>query len=333
MRIFTQFIILAFSVVAHAGTVTFTDVKNASNYVQGMTPADVPIVYGAVAGPTCPSNSGPNDFCDNCNGNYACSQKRIHANLKLRLEFTVTGLGYIVLGMMDRGTYTQLPTSVYTRSSSELVRHGDTGYVEIKWGTICSLYNAGDQNCEMVSLLNNLFVAVTPDDIVTADEASLINVRLFAPASNMKSEISDITCGHGKSGICSFKVLPNNGMGYVSVTEMSGSYPTIDMVPFKALRLYYETTPGADILNIDYSFPYFDIPLEQDGQLTSGILKGLVNGQFYGFKSAMVDEAGNVSMMLSNQQITNECRTGTTLDARSDLKCPYIVAPRSWDEY
>lgn len=321
--------VISASSVASAATVAFGTPSNVSNYTTPDSAAGTPIIYGGIAGNELDClTKGPNTLCNNCVGTNACNERRIHSNLILRIPFTVTTdtAGYVFFGSMKTGAPVEL-TGYYTKSTTGTLSKDQTGYIEIAWGTLCD-DAFGDPNCENGSATGNYFVAISPDNVISAEEATPIQIRIFAPSSNNLALINDIACSEGKNGVCSIAVGAGDEKAYIDEIERSGTYPTVENVPVKYLRIYYANAPGSDVRNIDYSSNYgrVDLNIDGSGAPSPNKVEGLNNEEYYGFKAAIVDEAYNVAFLTSNNQINLEC-TAFTLDINGYQNCPYITKP------
>jgi hypothetical protein len=311
---------------ASAATVTFGTPSNASNYVSDA--ASTPIIYGAIAGVQTDCNTtASNSFCNNCLGPDACSERRVHENLILRIPFTVTAetANFIYFGIVDGGSFTEL-TGLYTKSDTGKVAKDTSQYIEIPWGSVMDAMGAGSTGVTPED--SNFFVAIAPDNSITTEEASQISIKAFAPGGNVANDIRDILCTDGKDGVCSFVAGPGDEKVYIDPIEPSGSYPTVDNVPVKFLRVYYSNNPGADVrTDVTYASNYVDLDIDSGGAPDPNKVEGLVNGDYYGFKVAIVDEAYNVSLLTSAAQILLECPGGSTIDLAGDGTCVYVTKP------
>jgi hypothetical protein len=309
---------------AQAASVQITGVQNASNFVAGASPIDIPVVYGATAGEACDKKLKRDEFCNNCTSNMACSERRIHSDLSLRIEFVVSeGIsGYAAMGTIKNGVFVQLPSRLVTKSTNSLMNAGDVGFLEIKWGDICQVLSE-EEGCDLATIDENIFVAISPDSYISSEEVTFINVKVTAPDSYSSDEI---TCGGEGDGVCSFVADPGDQKVYIDPIEPSGSYPTVNGLPVRALRLFYSDMQGGYVSDINYAFPYVDLTIDSDGAPNPNFISALTNDKFYGFKIAVVDEAMNVFYMTSNDQISAEC-SADTIDAIGDEACPYIAQP------
>lgn len=330
-------LILATALAANAASVTFSAPTGASNYIEGKNAGDTPIIYGAIAGPlsNCVNSLTTTTFCNNCNGDIACSERRIHGNLRLRIPFTVTTetAGYIHFGLVDGGNYQPIATNV-TRSTNDQVSKGASGYVEVPWGVICDAYaaklGASDPNCDnnINSINNNMFVAISPDNSISAEEASPINIRIFTPPhSGSYVENSEISCidDPPRDGVCSFRAGPGDEKVYIDPIDVTGTYPTVDNVPIRALRLFYAT--AGNVTDINYTNPYIDMNIDSTGRPDPDNAKGLTNDIYHGFKIAIIDDAYNVALLTSDAQVALACPGGSTIDAAGDATCDYVTLP------
>lgn len=321
---FTAFVVDISS--ALAATVTFGTPSGASNYVAGENAGDKPIIYGAVGGNPCATNPGSTAFCNSCAaGTTACSERRIHANLMLQINFTVTAEtpGFIYVGIVDGGTYSVL-TSQVVKSDASTVGKDYVGYVQIPWGEICNAYVAGDTTCNggNITTSKDMFVAISPDNVVSAEEATLVNVRVFAPDP---ATSDDISCADSpaKDGICTFVVSPGDEKVYIDA-QSSGSYPAVNSVPVRFVRLFYADT--GNVTDINYAYPYADISVDDAGDLNNTFAEGFQNDVTYGFKVAIVDDAYNVALMTSTAQVNTTCGGNGAIPA-DDATCDFITTP------
>jgi hypothetical protein len=329
-------IFVGFADMAQAGTVTITGAPRSSNFTAGATATDVPIIYGGIAGTDCAVSPGTSAFCNSCaegTGATACNEKRIHPDLVLRIEFTVTTetAGTIVFGKVDGGVYTPFtyssPGNIYTKSTTGTLKKGDIGYVEITWGNLCYQLTT-DSNCATISADTNIFIAVDSNATVSADDATTASVKIFQPTANTGT-INSIECGDDNDGICSFIAYPGDEKVYVDEVEPGGSYPTVSSVPVIGVRFFYVdsvTFPGGDTTSINYQSPHADLSIDAEGAPDPNKITGLTNDIFYGFKVATIDAAYNIAYLTSDAQINSEC-TANSLDPTGDDNCVYVAKP------
>lgn len=293
------------------GAIELIEAKNASNTIIG---EDKSIkVFGGTSG-TCTTGTGTCDSCAAATGLTACNIKTISSSTELTVSFKVTS---DLTGTGTVKVYESGGNQVTLLSASTGVGKDDTASFTVSWGTLCANMNSAQTDCS-VSESESFTVGIDVDNNGLADvESGQILFQVHAAAKNTVLACNDST---NTDGVCAFTAGPGDRKVVIEDILTEGSFPTLTGLSFTHIRVYYKeggypTSPN-DL--------YEDLGISQDSQgffLSDKTIGGLTNNTTYYFRTATVDEAGNVGYFLDDSEITAKCPTN------DDLTCPYIATP------
>ncbi len=311
---------------AWADSILVTGISRASNY-NLPTDTDNAKIWGGIVGADCSASATTTTTCNNCTTTYddgtkACNEHRIHSSLVLRVEFSVTGdiTGTVRVGFDKNGFTSATPSSVTSGTLSQ----GSTGYVEIPWSQICSSATEGADATCTTGGTTELVIGVSTSSEPSTSERTDIPVVVAIPDGSYDL----VTCADAapSSGICSFYAYPGDQKVYLQDLDPVGSYPLSNNLNLKYLRVYFTTDSVDRFAAANYtSSQYVDLDIPEDGVPTPGVVDGLTNDETYFFRSAVIDEAGNIAFLIDVGEI--ESNTACAAGTFDDLNCLMAATP------
>lgn len=316
-------LILPFLPFMANAAITITSIENASYYTDTEV-AGKWIVYGGTSGDVdrC-VRTETNTICDSCLADSGepspCNSRRIFPELKLRINFK-----------SDSAEAVSGATAKMIRANARIgaatpqpILQNAESYVEVTWSELCSAIAAGSDCTSSVSVADiNIGVDKANDD--TLEDSLTISVRIASPSSD-KNFTSDCLADPEaeavpNEGACSFAVEAGDEKMVVTGAETivpATTYPTSSETNtnWHSLRFYYvEADPDAAIdfstIKMNSAFVDLELDVEKNDDGTSDVffdnntIEGLTNGQFYCFRLANVDRAGNIYRIMQNTTLT-----------------------------
>lgn len=314
MRIFLlNILFLSLASTALALPLTVTGVSRVSNFEQE-DPAGVPTIYGGIAGPDC--GISDTSTCNSCTvPNFACNEKRIHAGLKLLINFTVTDniSGAITIGTEDSGYTPQTYEAAGTTAGT--LNQGDTGQVEILWSKICADAvpdGSGNINCDIEGGKLNLVIGLGTN-LVEPVAANRIDIPVTVAIPNSDNGTTPAADGYDlldcadegpSAGICDFIAFPGDEKITIKDLLPAGAWPQSNDVSIDFLRIFFSTV-SFDAANYNTT-QYIDIEVDTDGVPINDRVEGLANDIPHYFRPATVDKAGNVAFLVDLLEIRTD---------------------------
>ncbi|OQW54418.1 MAG: hypothetical protein A4S09_05945 [Proteobacteria bacterium SG_bin7] len=301
------FLIFALSSINAHSAVTVTDVQGASNYINTATTTSTgttttPSIFGGTAGNLATCSANPDGVtCNNCNAasgpiGTICNEKRINSLNTLRIAVrSTTAAGYPAI--YDTTTNNRIPSPI----NSVFVPVNGTGYVEIPWQNLCpsipQTIGVTNAQCEFagqkafnvgIDKLNNATKDADDDTTqVTIYVSNVVGSTDVTVPSNVAAPQADalfpLTLKRGDEKV------------YISSFSPGSGFPNTNSgLRFNRYRLYYSTTPIADLALAGAAD--FDIigTTSSDISLSPDNVDALTNGTPFYFVGAHIDQAGNM---------------------------------------
>lgn len=325
------------SISAWAGPINITGVSRASNYT--INTDGTAKIFAGLAGlvTDCPGGAPASDtaYCNNCTRqNLACSDRRVHNRLILHIDFTVTAdlnaplwFGFSVSGTPSAWSSGSLNLGRYQTATTGNLTKGTTGYIEVRWETIC--FAAGVTDCDGATAAVpdfKLILGAGTNSTPNANSTTEVITDLAVPDGNPDLVLCADTTPN--TGVCKFEARPGDSKVFIRNVETIGTYPTSNGTRLIALRVFY-SKDSFDAANYDSAF-YKDLTIPDDNvnEPTPRYVDGLENGQLYFFRPAVVDEAYNVAFLTTETEITGSTDSGFTgCGAADDATCGMMAQP------
>jgi hypothetical protein len=321
-------------------TMAFSGISGVSNYtVVGSTIT----VYGGIAG----NNTNPagacqgmapnlNTPCDSClatvtttcldgNGNEkfplcACNHSRIYDNLVI----TVTTTG------ATANIYVANSTSGSSTTITAVGAPNNTS-VSFRWSDVCGVMNGGG-SCEGQSYNNPATLTIFSDNKATGgtytsgDDSFQLTVHVVQADNTTSVYGSQQTLGIG-----SFIPFPGDEKFYLdkpatspTFVSPSGSQWIDAMVFISGISLDANNATANNNPIMDPKL----LGISTDGTtLAENVVDGLVNGQLYFVRMAMLDQGKNISQYFPDSTATATNPLPTTCTTAPADTCPYAVRP------
>lgn len=291
--------------------IKITNVSYASGYDLG-SGTTTPIIYGGLTGDGtvgatgCQNSLDATTFCNNCirgqgvGAETACNTTRIHTELVLHIDFEVVAdiTGPIYFGYNDGGGVA-FASGDYSVSPSTSLSKGDTGYVEITWGKLCTLFlSSQDSSCPPnPGTTDRATLYISLDSNFDTTKRVAIEIQFLDPNATTTSDLLGCaTVGLSPTapddGICRFNAKPGDEKVFVD-DDLTIPNCTVN---FKYARFFYSSiSQGGSFADAAYGSPnYVDLPFNSSCEPEGDwIIDGLNNGEVYVFRSSMVDLANN----------------------------------------
>lgn len=294
--------------VSLASTSAFADITSIS--YTGASQVDVSTVnhkvFAGTAGDrtTCVGSS----TCNSCQQTIgagasptACNENRILGTGYLSVNFISTKTGYGVIKSTSS-------TSSFSFSTNSSFTAGQTVSVSALWSRVCEAANgsatADTANCE-IDKSTSITFGIDETNDGTLEESKTFQVYIQRNVADTALDANDCTSGSTPNdclGLHSFTIKRGDQKVFLRdfTKNDSTTFPTNGVVQFSKIRLYYRqgvTACAGGANSIRNVSPYFETSLEKNGdnyEPGSDRFDGLVNDSYYGFKIALVDQAGNI---------------------------------------
>ncbi|MCB0421824.1 MAG: hypothetical protein KDD61_12565, partial [Bdellovibrionales bacterium] len=297
------------------GSIELVEVINASNSVVDITNKSIKI-FGGTSG-TCTTGTSTCDSCATAAGLTACNPKMISSSTVMTVRFRVTS------DLTQTGTvrvYEAGGNEVSISNASTGVTKGDTASFDVTWGTLCSHMQQAASDCS-VSESETFTVGIDVDANGLADvESGQISFQVYKAGDTVT------TCNDAGNteGVCAFSANPGDGKVVIEDILTEGSFPTTSGLTFTHIRVYFKEGGFPSSPNDLFE----DLGISQDSEgffLSDKSVDGLTNNTPYFFRTASIDQAGNIGYFLHDNVISTAC--GASPTAADDLNCPYIATP------
>lgn len=277
-------------------------------------------IWGGVAGSSA-GCSGTTDLCDSCTaGNLtACNATRIHRNLDLTINFTVTGdisgtIRLLYTNASSVTTPTDFGSGNYSRSTTGTISKNSSGSVTIPWSFVCDELTS-DANCDTSGNAGKLYICVSSDTTCDSTEYVAIDTHVFAPAATAAIDCNSTD----EPGVCGFEALPGDEKIFIQEIEEGSGYPNADDVALSKLVIFCSEGTFVSITHAA-EFQCAELEIDSDGAISPDIVDGLENGVQYRFRAGVKDLAGNIYHITSDAEIAAKCSV-------DDETCQYVATP------
>lgn len=229
----------------------------------------------------------------------ACNNRAVSGATYLTFTFTAGQGGYpaVVLTTANSNTGKVITPIAPTSYAGP----GSTASVTVQWGSICS--NLGtdiSSDCIMSTSQTatgtlQVGTSTTGGNDNTLDDATSVQVTVssqIGQGTGISSTVADCATTSGK-GLCHFNI--GNGDGKVALRDPSGlGFPGSPLV-FKYVRVLWAAGENT-FASITAASSHQDLDIKAGTSLDiePTRVEGFTNDQFYSFKTAVVDAAGNV---------------------------------------
>lgn len=320
------------SFAAHAVAPIVNAPSGASAYITGGSAGigtSVPITYtvlGGIAGDG--TNCNPSDqysTCNTCENPVcttaplcACNTVQIYNNLVVKIPLTLPA-------GITRGNAVASASGATAANNFPAVTLANGGsFIDFKWSAICQLM--GNSDCTQVTSGTQAQVTIYIDQNNNGypdpgdSEGVLVTFKVIRPGTGY--DVFGITGGN-QDGIGGFTPFPGDEQIYLTDVNSTSGFPTMGYGgTAQKIRVYASDQNMTDAAP-DHGLSPKDISLDSNGTFRqSDTVDGLVNGQPYVFRIALVDEANNVVQFYPGDQT----QTGTPGgNANCDTQTPPVV--------
>ncbi len=264
-------------------------------------------VYGGMVGPDC-TDPQDDETCNNCSETnfIACNEKRIHGGLNLKIGISTdseTTEGTIIIGEKnDKGLI--LDTDI-------TIGPNETAVIDVPWSDICSGLGH-PSNCK-ADFDDTIQIGISTDSDQEIDEGTsdVRDISIFVQHQiglnvNPCPCDSPLSCptpatGSGPTGategLCNFKVIPGDSKVELIQVRSPEGFPTFSQqIEFEYVRFYCAPVGNFASITPKDLCAELEIIANEDStyDLGSNRIEDLENGKTYRFRTATVDQAGNI---------------------------------------
>jgi hypothetical protein len=274
------------------------------------------IVFGGVAGSAAGCTSSTN-LCNNClSPVLACNEKRINDSLRLQISFRVTADVTDTIKVKVQNVNSANFSEITPVNTTGTFTKNSTGTIELEWSDICGAATGGS-TCELQSFSNQTL------QLAVGTATGEIKITAHAPDGSFNL-FNCSSIGPNDSGICEFWAYPGDSKIYVKELNIGTStYPKNKGVRYTAMRIFISDVNFASANYTQGLFADIPIPPGDTAEPEPNVVDGLTNGVTYYFRSALIDEANNISYLIDDAYIA----TLTGCGATNDATCRMMATP------
>lgn len=288
-------------------------------------------VYGGMAGPDC-ADPQSDETCNNCSETnfIACNEKRIHGDLLLKVSIATDSeaiSGTIIVSKKNDNNLI-LDTQID-------IGPNQTAAIDIPWSSICSGLGH-PANCK-ADFNETIQIGISSDDDqeIDPDTNDARDISIFvqhqiglnvnpcpceAPLSCPSPGSNTTGPTNATEGLCNFKVIPGDSkVELIQVRSPVGFPDFSNQLEFQSVRFY--CAPVGNFASISPKDLCADLEIISNEDATydlgSNRIENLENGKTYRFRTASVDQAGNIGYYSSSSTDThcedqsNNCHIAT----------------------
>lgn len=359
LRLISLFSALLFSTQAFGeitllipGATSLATASRMTGRILGDQLANSSIIYGGLGGQltngTCATATGTTT-CNSCNPatDEVCNGTRIYENLLLQLTFVTNQPGRVLVTSDADAGNSPVSIPFELADPNFFYQANTTITVGIRWGDICDLlFDSTAPGCSdiVTATTKNIRIGIdtpSPADITGTSDLALssgefatgLQIRVVPASGNNTESVCQSAAPFAGSSVCNFIAYPGDKKVFIEDVRAPASFSIGSSNSQKFLRVFY--APNGTGLN--GTSPYVDMPFDSvssnDGStnllsLAENEVTGLTRGVQYNFKTAIVDEARNISSFLDVQLVDSDSDTiGDQLDINSNVNCYDVNAP------
>ncbi|NQY99968.1 MAG: hypothetical protein HRT45_04775 [Bdellovibrionales bacterium] len=198
-------------------------------------------------------------------------------------------------------------------SPTFVMTSGAAHRVEVKWRELCSVISEGS-TCEGLSTTGQIKLLLELDGDVVDSQSFTVVVADPDPAKTGQLDTLDLcpdsdgTAASG--GVCNFQVHGGHHFVRFSMFGVNGGFPNANLVPVDRVRVFMSEMSFTELVDPNSGLMPQDLKVrtEADGNITiDNLVHGLRPRTEYFFRLGVVDKAGNLSRVTSDQAIIDQC--------------------------
>lgn len=270
-------------------------------------------IYGGIAGATtkavsatCPAAitcSGTNT-CDNCcNDDLACNPNRIHTSTRLTINFdtTITGAN---------------PQFIYdTNKEVDRVSFSNSGgnaSITMEWDDICEAMESSNCSTDATETFT----------LTVGEETASVKIEVLGGTANNAADCANT---NPTAGYCNWRVVRGNEKAALFDGEAFGDTDDLEAIlvmygdPFTSIGPFSLNSSNNQLLEWE----------SNNNEVVNSFVSNLTNGNYYDFKTAMVDKAGNFYNFFTAVDFNTgtNCSDAAGAENNFNTGCPHSTKP------